>query len=544
MPTRRTLLLSAAAQPDSPLLATAIRRHDEGVDQLLTRQTNDPKSRWFGGLADGFGLHHGGSAMGMMEGYCTALAQPKSRHYGSKTVFEALRRAGTFLDRHSNPGGSINSLITNFNSPPDTAFGVRALALGALMLKRAGNTEVLAYLRPHLERAGRALAEGGIHTPNHRWIMCSSLAQLNEVLPDARYVRRIDQWLAEGIDIDEDAQFTERSSGTYNMVVNSSLVIIADKLNRPELLEPVRRNIDAALHLMHADGELLTDISSRQDQFTRSSIDSYWFALHYLALRDKNPVYAGLALKAVSRYAGLSYLMAWPDFQRTDLPTAPPPSNYERWFPRMGVQRIRRELTSATLLTQANDRFFQFRHGDAVINAVRFATGFFGKGQFEAETVERSARSYKLTQKLKGPYFQPFEPSRRVDMTFDETRAQRRQTEICELTQSATIVEKADRFEVTIEATGTDEVPVVIEINFREGGRFTGTVAAKEATDAHYFTGNEASYAAGKNTLRIAPGLTEHRWIVVRGAQPKLPGPSLYVTGYTPFKHTLTFRWS
>jgi hypothetical protein len=210
----------------------------------------------------------------------------------------------------------------------------------------------------------------------------------------------------------------------------------------------------------------------------------------------------------------------------------------------MGVQRIRRGLTSATVLTQANDRFFQLRHGDAVINAVRFATGFFGKGQFEAGTAQRTEGRYTLTQKLTAPYYQPFEPGRRIDMTFDETRAQRRQTEVCHLTQSATIVEKPDRFEVTIEATGTDEVPVVIEINFREGGRFTGAEAAKEATGAHYFTGRDAAYTLGKNTLHVSPGLTEHRWIVVRGALPKLPGPSLYITGYTPFQRKLTFRWS
>lgn len=510
----------------------------------MARQNTDPHSRWYGGFPDAYGLHHGGSAMGVFDTYGVALVHPKSKHYGSARVFEHLKMAGAFLDRHTSPGGSINNLITNFNSPPDTAFGMRGMAMGALLAQRAGAMEVLAFMKPHLERGGRALAEGGIHTPNHRWIMAASLAQLNEVLPDARYRRRIEQWLAEGIDVDSDGQYTERSSGTYNMVVNSSLVMLADKLKRPALLEPVRKNLDAVLHLMHADGELLTDISRRQDQFTRSSIESYWFALHYLALRDKNPVYAGLALKAVARHASLSYLMAWPEFQKTDLPVAPPPSNYERWFPKMGVERIRRGATSVTLLTDENDRFFQIRHGDAVVNAVRMATGFFGKGQFRPTRFERKPGAYVLTQELSGPYYQPFDPPRRVDMTFDETREQRRQTEISRLTQRATVVEKADRFEVTLEAMGTAEVPVVVEINLREGGTLTNTTPAKEVTDGQYWPSGEAVFSLGKNKLHIGPGMHEHRWIVVRGAEPKLPGPSLYLTGYTPFKHTLIFRWS
>jgi hypothetical protein len=30
----------------------------------------------------------------------------------------------------------------------------------------------------------------------------------------------------------------------------------------------------------------------------------------------------------------------------------------------------------------------------------------------------------------------------------------------------------------------------------------------------------------------------------VRGAQPKMPGASVYVTGFTPFDHTLDFEAS
>jgi hypothetical protein len=521
------------------LEATAVRHNDRYVETLLGLQNTNPQSRWYGGFADAYELHHGGTAMGSFDPFTCGLVHPQSKFYRSAELMARLKLAATFLDRHTTPDGNVNLLITNFNSPPDSAFGARAMAYGARTAQLKGDTELLGFIRPYLERAGRALLNGGLHTPNHRWIHCSSLAQIHEIFPNPAYLKRIDQWLREGIDIDEDGQYTERSTGTYNMVVNSSLVLLADKLKRWDLLDPVRRNLDAVLHLMHDGGELVTDISSRQDKHTRAHIAAYTFVLQYLAVRDGNAVFAGLARPHLSDYLNLSLLLQMPHLARTDLPTAPPPTRYDRHFARMGATRLRRGLTSVTLLSKEDSRFFQIRHGDAVINAVRFATGFFGKGQFRATSLASKDGVYTMTQELKGPYYQPL--GQAVGMDFEEVRKLRKQTEVCQLTHSATIAEKDGGFDLTIEANGTDEVPVVIEINLREGGTIEGVVAAKER-DSHYLKSGHALFRAGKNALRFGPGLHEHRWIVVRGAEPKLEGPSVFLTGYTPFRHTLQFR--
>jgi len=540
---RRELMLAAAAAPalsSAELEDAALANSARSVELYLRNQNNDPASRWYGGWPDAFGLHHGGAPMAIFDTFSAALVHPKSKYRNSPEVFASLQRAATFLDRHTSPAGNIHNLITNFNSPPDTAFGARGMAMGARLAQLHNARELLALTLPHLEKAGRAMAQGGLHTPNHRWIMCSSLAQINEVAPDPAYTKRIEAWLREGIDIDADGQYSERSTGTYNMVVNSSLVLLADKLKRWNLLEPVRRNLDATLHLMEFNGELLTDISTRQDQYTRATIASYWFVLHYLALRDRNPVFAGLALPHVKTHMPLSYAMTWPEFLKTDLPTAAPPSNYVRHFPVMGVTRIRRGALSGTIQSQRDSRLFQVRNGEAVVNAVRFASGFFGKGQFRAAKFQAVDNAYVLTQELRAPYYQPIDKS--VGMDFEAVRKERAQTEICTLTQSARIVEKPDGFDVVIEAKGTDEVPVVIEINLREGGTVEGVEKAAEAPDSSYLKAGHAVYRQGADALRIGPGRHEHRWIVVRGGEKKLPGPSLYLTGFTPFTHTLSFR--
>ena len=181
------------------------------------------------------------------------------------------------------------------------------------------------------------MAEGGVHTPNHRWVICSALAQINDLFPDERYVRRIDEWLAEGIDIDRDGQFTERSTLTYNVVTDRALLVMAAKLKRPELLEPVRENLRSLLYLLHADGEVVTEISRRQDQYTRGGTDGYWFPLTCLALADGNAQFATLAQRSEGG-ARLSTLLEYPQLSQ-QLPAArpcPPISNgpSPRWASR------------------------------------------------------------------------------------------------------------------------------------------------------------------------------------------------------------------
>ena len=78
-----------------------------------------------------------------------------------------------------------------------------------------------------LLRAADALTVGGIHTPNHRWVICMALARCFSLFPQIKYVDRIDQWLNEKIDIDPDGQFTEKSTSIYTPLTNRSLITMA-----------------------------------------------------------------------------------------------------------------------------------------------------------------------------------------------------------------------------------------------------------------------------------------------------------------------------
>ena len=527
-------------QPPDPLLRTAVERNDTAVQALLQTQVTDPASPFRGSVPDQFGLHSAGSAAGVTETLAASFVHPRSRFHRDSVLLDRIRLAAGFLERSQSPQGNIDLLTTNFNSPPDTGFVVHNVATAAAIGRLHGAPEMAAALRPFLVKAGEGMAVGGVHTPNHRWVICSALAQINDLFPEARLVRRIDQWLAEGIDIDRDGQYTERSTLTYNIVTNRAFVVMAAKLKRPALVDPVRHNLRTLMYLIHADGEVVTEISRRQDQFTRGGLAGYWFSLTYMAVTDRDGAFATMAQQAADGVR-LSALLEYPQLSQPLPASQPLPTDYERTFSDIGIARVRRGPLSATLVLGGSSRLFSMRYGDAVVEGVRFATSFFGKGQFIPDTAVKQGGSYVFRQSLQAPYYQPL-PRTITPDTWGPTRPERQQTEINRLEQVAEVTDTAAGFRVRARAHGTNGVPLALEIAFRYGGRVEGCTAVRGTPGSYVLERGTGSYRAGRNEIRFGAGSAPHRYVQLRGAEPKLPGESVYITGFTPFDRTVTFE--
>jgi hypothetical protein len=537
-----TTRLSAAATP--PRLPQAmVDAHDRGVDETIAKQELTPGHRHRGNIRSADSLFWGGSPGGILSTLSTAYLLPQSRHYRKPLVLERIKLAAECFSRIQTPDGNWNLPITNFNSPPDTSFIIQGLGQTLLNARQYGFPELEPLVEPAVKKAGEALLRGGVHTPNHRWVVCSALALLNELYPDPRYLKRIDQWLAESIDIDAEGQYTERSSIGYNGICNRALTICAHFLKRPELLNPVRQNLQAMLYLIHADGEVVTEISRRQDLNQRGTMFNSWLGIAYLAWKDRDGQMAGLARSVQSQGAGVAAYLNYPQLLDSELPPSKPlPDNYEKLMPITGIARVRRGKMSVSIL-RGRDRFFTFRHGSAVVTAVRFSSAFFGKGQFLGETMEKKDGSFVLTQRLKAGYYQPFEPTRQVTTdTYDDTREERRQTEVCHLESVAELTETPKGFRLRIRATGTDEIPLTVEINLREGGVITGAEKHPKFADSWVLRQGHATYSLGQDKIRIGPGSAPHTYLEVRGALPKLPGPCLFITAITPVDQVIEFE--
>lgn len=533
-----------ARAADPPRFALeVVERNDGSAEGLIRAQVTAPGSRWLGGSPDQYNMHSAGPAGGLIETLTASFLCGQSRFYRNGALLERIRLAAGFLERSQSAEGFIDLLSTNFNSPPDTGFVVHNVATAASVAKRYGNDEIVSALRPFLVRAADGMSLGGVHTPNHRWVVSSALAQVNEVYPKAAYVRRAEQWLAEGIDIDSDGQYTERSTVTYNTVVNRALVVMAVKLSRPELLNPVRRNLEAMQYLVHPDGEVVTEVSRRQDQFSADTMRGYWFSLLYLAAKDSDGRWAALGKNALQA-ARLSALMEYPELaDGFAVKASALPEDYLKTFPEMGLIRVRRGRRDATVVTAGNSRFFSMRNGSAVVQAVRFASSFFGKGQFIPDRGGKVGDGFVLSQLLEAPYYQPLEPAQRVTpANWGALVGRRRRTQVCRLEQSATVREVEGGFELRLQVSGTAGVPVAVEIALREGGQLEGCRAAPGPSGGMLLESGYATYRRGGDSIRFGPGAGEHWETQLRGSLPRLPGVSVYLTGFSPFDRTIRFE--
>lgn len=527
-------------------LSAFVRRNDLGVERYLELQNTDPESRWRGALAGATGLHEAGSASGVLVAGAAAYHHPDSKYYHDATLRKRLKLAADHLIRVQTSDGNFDLLVTNFNSPPDTAFIMRNVATAAFLAQKNGDRELFGWMEPSMQRGADGLLKGGVHTPNHRWVACAALAQLQEVLGRPELIQRADEWLLEGIDIDEDGQYSEQSTTVYNAHVDNCLVTVAHKLNKPELFEPVRRNLETMLHLLHPNYEVVTEISRRQDRNTIGDMGGYWFSLRYLARKDKDGRFETVARAFEPDRGSLPLLMEYPELTAAGPEPKPVPDDYAKRFAHSNLVHVRRGQTSASIIPRDNSRFFAVRRGNAVVSGVRVAAAFFGKAQFIPTEASESNGVWTMRQSLEGPYFQPFGDGRTQPWGVDkwyELRTGRKQTEVAQFLYTAEVKEVANGFDVRIQAKGTEWVPLAVEINLREGGEIDGVEPAPDAADAFLLKDGYAVYRRGGHELRFGPGIAETGYTQVRGAEEKLSGPSVYLTAYTPFDRTIELRW-
>ena len=532
----------------------------------------------------------------------SAYANPRGANHHAPTLLGPIATLLRALAERQNPSGLYD--IGNLDSPPDTSFVIADLGLSYVVLAdddQPATAAIRSQYAAIMRRSGTALAEGGVHTPNHRWEIGKALAHLNHLWPSRRLKARINDWLGEGVDQDPEGEYSERSPNYASEVTNKSLLTIARYADLPKLRSNVRRNLQLTLYRIQPNGEVETVQSRRQDQ---TGIQDIWkYLTHYreLAIRDRDGRFAAVAAQILDRVAAdpaafatsgysvgefLTEALAYPDITAA-LPTSTPlPTTYTRTSKGSQLVNLRRGSTTAVVFggtdwhnkrvdsegrstsireiasgLSTNPTFFKLRKGGAILDSVRLSPRFFSTGHFRSDGVTGTRGGWRLSDEVAVAYHLPLpQRHRRSDGAYvlgSEGRFyskmdfphRAKDEKVLETTILITEVGNGG-FDLAFDLDGPP-TSLTIELCFRSGGTLAGVVPAGGDGNFQLVEG-EGSYTVGGDTITFGPGtgsgirqpiaMDPGEKYTYLGGNLIPNGQRVYLTGLVPFRYTLRLR--
>jgi hypothetical protein len=509
-----------------------------------------------------------------------SVSHSASEFYKSKAVIEYLNSTADIMLKGQYSDGTVDA-GGNRQSPPDTAFVLEYICAAAEVLKlykQKQLDEVREKLKKFIQNAGEAMISGGVHTPNHRWVVSAALANINSLYPDVRYLQRMDQWLAEGIYLNQDGHYSERS-GVYSAVIDKALITMSRLLHKPELLDIVKKNLTTYYYYTEPNGDLVTVDSKRQDQFMNVTVTKFYLQYRYMAIHTGNPMFAYM-VKLIEKspdfdkyilQESLVEFMGNPELQQQISVNTNVENDFEQFFTVSNLARIRRGKTSITLFggndkpiviasgRSSNPNFLMYRKGDAILKYLRLSSSFFRMGYFSSDGIEKVGNKYILKETKHGDYYQPLAPEfRKTDgdyqlseskdgrfwnkMDFDNRVASnvKKQTTVIE------IEENNGALNLEFKVDGPPNIEITIELCFKEGTEIAGAILAEKGN--YFLKSGLAKASMGTDSIELGPGLVEHQNVNNLDSEEytyhqgtlRTDGVHVYITGFTPFHHKMT----
>ncbi|MGG1516409.1 hypothetical protein ABE504_13405 [Paenibacillus oryzisoli] len=545
--------------------------------KIKISQVRDKSSYWHGAFTEnGNGKPYEGltSSDALLSLTVSLYAHPGSAYHRDAGLLRVICDQIGFLRRAQLPSGCISLHNCNIDSPPDTGFAVHFTALCLHVLEKMDDPAVkepCTELRLFLQRTIPGLMAGGIHTPNHRWVLCGALALLYELFGDERLRERADRFLAEGLDINPDGEWTERSNAIYNAVCSIFLYQTARVFGYDDLYEPIARNLRMMQYMLHPRSEIATEYSSRQDRGEIMRLNaSYYVAFRLMADRNADPLFHSFAREALlTLQAGgeaLLYRMFLPKAMNAVLPLQPLPDRYEvflnreRTAPVTGTIPYQRtafhagspliryrqgELSVTVIAGQPEFLYLQF--GQARLLGVRLALGWFGVAGTPFAAIRQTGdHAYELSMELEGSYRDALEEdavSQTDPLHFAESIPLRIKTNVTVLPVRVGI--RLDPAGVDLHyrvEAGTPPLFAQAVYAFASEGSLEGPDLAPIHAHASWLKSGHLIYSCGEDWITVDGGAFQHGFEALRndGLDPGVQ--SAAVNYLTPLEATVRIR--
>lgn len=558
--------------------AARLRLVEHSVELLRSVQVLDRSSLWYGGFRDPLRLvAEPWYAANGAETMVAAWVEPRSRYFLDPNLLISINLALDYLLRNQYANGTIDAyFVGDMQAAPNVAFVARTLCRMHRRLSECVTYEKTAALSEQIQkvqgrielflaRAGQAIVQRRVYTSNHRWVAADALLQINALLPNEALVQRAHFYLQQGIDIDADGMYSERST-SYGMLTNRTLISIGELLGDERYFDYVRRNLEFVLHLVQPNGEDAYQFSRRQDAVAPGLQVGGAEVFRYMARRTGDGRLASMAdlldcrglTEAVveatiaeeqhswttrlpddeCRFPTLKHsllnsiaargelLSEWARIDISDVPREPLPSVFDRHYPAAKIVRVRAENVAATLMGM-QPNFISLHGGDVVLEGMRILYLYHNWKSFQPVRFEpHDQGGYVLygshAHNPQGPKF----PEEDKDLTL-RVHLQ---------------YEDAATWSIRLTTEGQKMIPLQIEFALRPTGTIcVGGRSVELKNRAFYFAHESFSVKGPENQLCVW-GLPKqmHRFVNERDAWlGNIPMAKVLATAFTPCDLTM-----
>jgi hypothetical protein len=535
-----------------------IRDTEKRAVRAMKTQNLDPNSPYYGAFVMPNGVYMQKHALYCIADIGAVYCNLESKLYHDEKLLASMLIGLDYVRAQQHENGLFDYITCNFFSAPDTAFCIGIILHLAQFLKRkealvAGEAALLAKLDPIIHDGGRGLLEGGFHTPNHRWAIAALLATCGKLYGEADLTQAAFQYLNEGIDCNEDGEYSEKSAGNYNGVNNQAMLLLAEALDDDSFEQHVIRNLNMMLTYWEPDDSIFTANSTRFDKDRLVYPEGYYWFYLYLGAKYNIPEFAAMANytfdivreKNILSPNVLIRYMLHPELIDFESDVCGTPTQYHAYYADSGIARVRREGYTYTVMKDKSN--FLYVHNGDIKLAVKIGGSFCEHRAFKAETMEMDETgAFHLHQTMRGWYYLPFPEKPATSDWWQMDNASRPKKLGPDMDIDVTVRETEDGIDVDIRTSGVEGAPWRVELAFSgidriSNDHMTMPVRGDEVLvlkDSFFTVSNAVS------TMEVGPAFGVHHFTDGKeDSEAKTPGAAtVYLTDYTAFHHTISIR--
>ncbi len=540
-----------------------IQDTQDRVVKSLQIQILDKESPRYGGFADPTGIVQAKFAIYRTASMTAAYCNEDTCFYHDQRVLDSILKGLDYVIRVQHENGLFDYITCNFYSAPDTAFCVKKLLPVYEYLKgRSGGREnpltaeensILEKVEHIVRQGAYGLLQGGFHTPNHRWAIASVLMTCSRLFDSQKMEAAAYGYLKEGIDCNEDGEFSEKSAGNYNRINNDAMIMLTEATGDPSYEQNALRNLRMMLTYWEPDGSVFTANSTRFDKDLLIYPKDYY--MEYLKMGMKydipeflqmcNTIFGIVDSRHITSPDFLIWFMLNPEYRKLEYEGDYRRPDFDSFYQKSGIARGQRGRLTYTVMKGKSN--FLYLHNGTMKLEMKVAGSFCEHRAFKGQRMERiSCGEYHLSQTMRGWYYLPFENKPHTSDWWKMDNASRDMKWGPDMQIDVWVKEAENGIDVRVKTSGVEGAPWRIEIAFMgvnfltndyvdlplDGGE---TVVVKQG---YTEVGN------GKDALIVGPCFGEHHFTEGKeDSEAKTPGAAtLYLAAYTPFDRTIEIR--